>query len=392
MDIEETLQLLEAIQGDPAKLALATVDLKYPGLSETERGKLKQALEAAAIPHWCDEVILAGLLEIPVEESASRLTQLSKLKVLEPFPARGETAWNVREYSRLALRLGMANALPDRFRMLSARAAKLFEVSKTPSGQIEKVYHLLCADPERGADQLEHLDRGWTKTSRSKERNTLVVALARLQKREVVAGERKAAKQRRVGMTRQAKNQKGPISLRQVWSKGQSAEPGYIGAPRQRKQKSMAAESKKGVAPKKISLSPGRTSNFLYDVFLSYSSKDKLVVRDIAERLRKDGLKVWFDEWVFKPGDAITAKIDEGLEQSRVLVLCMSANAFGSDWTKLESGVFRFRDPLNKACRLVPLRLDDTPIKGWLAQLHYVNWLPEARKQEYAQLLQAVRR
>jgi hypothetical protein len=26
----------------------------------------------------------------------------------------------------------------------------------------------------------------------------------------------------------------------------------------------------------------------------------------------------------------------------------MSANAFGSDWAQLESGTFRFRDPLNK--------------------------------------------
>ena len=58
--------------------------------------------------------------------------------------------------------------------------------------------------------------------------------------------------------------------------------------------------------------------------------------------------KVWFDEWVLKPGDSILAKIEEGLEHSRLLVLCMSANAFGSDWAQLEAGTFRFRDPLNK--------------------------------------------
>ena len=58
---------------------------------------------------------------------------------------------------------------------------------------------------------------------------------------------------------------------------------------------------------------------FEYDIFLSHSSKDKAVVRDVAERLRRDGLKVWFDEWVLKPGDSIPAKIEEGLERSRVL-------------------------------------------------------------------------
>ncbi len=71
---------------------------------------------------------------------------------------------------------------------------------------------------------------------------------------------------------------------------------------------------------------------FHYDVFLSHSSKDKAIVRAVAERLRADGLRLWFDEWILKPGDSIPAKIEEGLEQSRVLVLCLSANAFGSEW------------------------------------------------------------
>ncbi len=105
-------------------------------------------------------------------------------------------------------------------------------------------------------------------------------------------------------------------------------------------------------------------NEFTHDVFLSHSSKNKAVVRAVAERLRADGLKVWFDEWVLKAGDSIPAKIEEGLERSRVLVLCMSANAFGSDWARLESGTFRFRDALNKERRFMPLRLDDAPIKG----------------------------
>jgi TIR domain len=59
------------------------------------------------------------------------------------------------------------------------------------------------------------------------------------------------------------------------------------------------------------------TNDFQYDVFLSRSAKDKAVVRSLAERLRQDGLKVWFDEWVLKPGDSIPAKIEEGLEHSQ---------------------------------------------------------------------------
>jgi len=132
-------------------------------------------------------------------------------------------------------------------------------------------------------------------------------------------------------------------------------------------------------------------AQFQFDVFLSHSSKDTAVVRAVAKRLKDDGLKVWFDEWEIKPGDNIPAKIEEGLEHSRVLVLCMSANAFGSDWAQLEAGMFRFRDPLNHERRFIPLRLDEAPIKGSLAQFLYINWRSEDREQEYAKLLEACR-
>ena len=104
--------------------------------------------------------------------------------------------------------------------------------------------------------------------------------------------------------------------------------------------------------------------DFEYDVFLSHSSRDKAVVRAVAERLRGDGLRVWFDEWEIRPGDSIPAQIETGLEHSRVHVLCMSAQAFGSDWAQLEAGTFRFRDPLNQQRRFIPLALDGAPSKA----------------------------
>jgi hypothetical protein len=62
----------------------------------------------------------------------------------------------------------------------------------------------------------------------------------------------------------------------------------------------------------------------------------------------------------------------------------MSANAFGSDWAQLEAGTFRFRDPLNKECRFIPLRLDDAPIKGSLA---YESSMPRFSDEERFVLL-----
>ena len=79
------------------------------------------------------------------------------------------------------------------------------------------------------------------------------------------------------------------------------------------------------------------------------------------------------------------------LEQSRVLLRCMSVQAFSSDWSQLDSGTFRFRSPLNQQRRFIPLRLDDAPIKGSLAQFLSINWLPQHREPEYAKLLDVFR-
>ena len=73
-------------------------------------------------------------------------------------------------------------------------------------------------------------------------------------------------------------------------------------------------------------------SEFIYDVFLSHSAKDKTVTRPLAERFR--------------------------LTHSQLSTLNHQPAS----------------DPLNKERRFLPLRLDDAPIKGSLAQFLYINW------------------
>ena len=128
-----------------------------------------------------------------------------------------------------------------------------------------------------------------------------------------------------------------------------------------------------------------KRDRFRWDVFLSYSSKDKDAVREIAERLRADGLRVWFDDWEIGVGETIGHKIEEGLEHSRLMVFCMTENAFGSDWAELETQTALFADPLNKKQRFVPVRLDSVEPKGSHRIRKYLDWNDGA---EYQQLLE----
>jgi hypothetical protein len=102
---------------------------------------------------------------------------------------------------------------------------------------------------------------------------------------------------------------------------------------------------------------------FPYDVFLSPSAKDQAVVRPLAERLRtcravaarrrrKDG----------RQGKAECRRQKADILHS-AFILHPSLCAFGSDWAQWEAGAcgrrnLRFRDPLKRERRFMPLRLD----------------------------------
>jgi hypothetical protein len=117
-----------------------------------------------------------------------------------------------------------------------------------------------------------------------------------------------------------------------------------------------------------------RDDTLPFDVFLSHNSKDKPRVRRLAERLKRAGLRVWFDAWVLHPGDDIYLAIEHGLEASRTLVLCMSPATFGSDWVSLERTTVLFRDPTNAGRRFVPLLLADCEMPDTLRRYKYIDY------------------
>jgi len=118
----------------------------------------------------------------------------------------------------------------------------------------------------------------------------------------------------------------------------------------------------------------GDAKTFDYDVFLSYSSKDKEKVHALAERLKADGLRVGLDAWAIQPGDSIPLKIQQGLEQSRTLLMCMSPAYFASEWGSLEHMTLLFRDPTNEQRRFIPLLMEDCTRPDIIAHFAYIDW------------------
>jgi tetratricopeptide (TPR) repeat protein len=179
MDFAEQLRCLQAARDNPALLALATVDLAHPALPAAERSRVKDALLAAAVPHWCDSPFLAALLETTPEEGDRLLGHLRVLTVIEPFPARGEHAVNVHEATRLVLRDHLRTTNAACWKALSNRAFAHVRQGTEAHSRIEALYHLFATDQHAAATACEALDREFT-AGRPEVRLALALALTEL--------------------------------------------------------------------------------------------------------------------------------------------------------------------------------------------------------------------
>ena len=69
------------------------------------------------------------------------------------------------------------------------------------------------------------------------------------------------------------------------------------------------------------------------DVFISHAWEDKdAIARPLAEKLKRLGLSVWYDEYVLTIGDSLRQVIDKGLASSRFGVVILSPAFFSKPW------------------------------------------------------------
>ena len=111
-------------------------------------------------------------------------------------------------------------------------------------------------------------------------------------------------------------------------------------------------------------------SPFLYrkSVFVSHSSKDKPIVRDLISRIERK-FDVWIDEKKIIAGDSITNQINKGLTNSDAILLCLSQNSISSKWVQKE-----YSFALHKGLRLIPIKLDNCIVPPILMDIKYLSF------------------
>ena len=105
------------------------------------------------------------------------------------------------------------------------------------------------------------------------------------------------------------------------------------------------------------------SDEFLYDVFISYSSKDKAWVRgELLKRIEQAGLKAFMDFRDFHPGAASIKECERGAMKCRKTLLVLTPNYLRSEWCEFEAEVVQTLTPANRKRKLIPLL--KTPCKA----------------------------
>ena len=167
--INDILQRLMAAQTEEERRWIAT-----ESLLESLPKEVKSALWAVAIPHWFNVEILAALCPELADRAEEIYRQLQTISCVEVFPERGH---NVHELTRNQLLERLWKDSPERFRELSDRAAVYFAQTNRPENQIEWIYHLAVANPDRCINELSDLANAWQNAFRRAELDSLIAFL-----------------------------------------------------------------------------------------------------------------------------------------------------------------------------------------------------------------------
>jgi len=109
-------------------------------------------------------------------------------------------------------------------------------------------------------------------------------------------------------------------------------------------------------------------------IFISYSNRDKESTHAIASRLREDGHEIWIDSLQIEPGDNISQRIQEGLEQADAIIFVISQNSLRSEWVQREFSAIAFQQISKQQQRIIPIRLDYCEVPSYLADRLYIDF------------------
>lgn len=125
-----------------------------------------------------------------------------------------------------------------------------------------------------------------------------------------------------------------------------------------------------------------------YDVALSFAGEDRSIAREINESLKKENIKVFFDEhsstelW----GRNLYNLLEKIYTESKLCIVIVSKNYSEKQWTRLEFRNLIAHASSRPSFSLLPIHIGDAPLPRDLANVAYVQW-DSVSSQELTQIV-----
>lgn len=130
-------------------------------------------------------------------------------------------------------------------------------------------------------------------------------------------------------------------------------------------------------------------------VFLCHASQDKPRVRELAQRLFTEGwIDPWLDEKKLLPGQDWRLKIEEAVETSDIVIICLSSNSVSKEgFVQKELRYAReiSLEKLEESIFLIPLRIDECDVPRGLRFYQWADYFGEKQDETYNALLESLR-
>ena len=130
-------------------------------------------------------------------------------------------------------------------------------------------------------------------------------------------------------------------------------------------------------------------------VFLCHSSQDKPIVRELYRRLLAEGwIDPWLDERKLLPGQDWRTNIEEAVESSEVVIICLSNHSVNKEGFVQKEMRYAREISLEKpddTIFLVPIRLDECDVPRGLRFYQWGNYFDEQKEQSYIDLLESLK-
>ena len=123
-----------------------------------------------------------------------------------------------------------------------------------------------------------------------------------------------------------------------------------------------------------------------HDVFISYSSKDRLLALDICNEFEEKGIRCWIAERDIPPGGDYSTFIPPAIKAATVVVLLCTTNSYESINVKSE-----IRIAFDNKLTIIPFKVTSNPIpESWEYYLAFAQWLDVSKLSWNVQLTELI--